>query len=332
MIGLPLVNALLGLMFAGAAWAAVADRRRPARWRAAAFWGLLAAVFLAGDLAGDTAVGLAVVALAGLAAVGLGRGAPVVAEAGAQVIAGPTASGEALPAAGVPQSRRGAWLFLPALAVPGVALAGSLGLKGLAWRGRPLVDPKQVTVVSLALGVGVALVLLAPLWRRRPAAPAVAAAGLLDQIGWAAVLPQALAALGAVFAAAGVGGAVGEVFGTWLPLGSPLAATAAYTLGMAAFTIVMGNAFAAFPVMVAAIGLPVLVGRFGADPAVVGALGMLSGFCGTLVSPLAANFNLVPVALLELEDRWAVIRVQAPTAAALLLVNTALLYLLAFPR
>ena len=330
MIGLPLVNALLGLLFAGAAWAAVAERGRPARGRAASFWGLLAAVFLAGDLAGDAAVGLAVVALAGLAAAGLGRGASVPAAAPASVDV-PEAQARLAPVPGASR-RGGAWLFLPALAVPLVALAGSLGLKEVTVGGRPLVDPKQVTVVSLALGVAVALLLMAPLWRRRPAAPVAAAAGLLDQIGWAAVLPQALAALGAVFAAAGVGRAVGDVFATWLPLGSPLAATVACTLGMAAFTVVMGNAFAAFPVMIAAVGLPVLVGRFGADPAVVGALGMLSGFCGTLVSPLAANFNVVPVALLELGDRWAVIRVQAPTAAALLLVNTALLDLLAFPR
>ena len=318
MIGLPLVHALLGLMFAGAAWTVAVDRRRPARARAAAFWALLALVFLAGDRMGAFAVGLAVVALAGLAAAGLGRSAPM-------------AAAEA-PVPSAPAGRSGALLFLPALAVPLVALGGSLTLKELTLGGRPLVDPKQVTVVSLALGVAVALLLLAPLVRPRPGAPMRAAAGLLDQIGWAAVLPQALAALGAVFAAAGVGRAVGEVFGAWLPLGSPAAAVAAYTVGMAAFTAVMGNAFAAFPVMTAAVGLPLLVGRFGGDPAVVGALGMLSGFCGTLVSPLAANFNIVPVALLELEDRWAVIRVQAPTAAALLVVNTALLYLLAFPR
>lgn len=30
---------------------------------------------------------------------------------------------------------------------------------------------------------------------------------------------------------------------------------------------------------------------------------MLSGFCGTLMTPMAANFNIVPAALLELSDR-----------------------------
>jgi uncharacterized membrane protein len=41
------------------------------------------------------------------------------------------------------------------------------------------------------------------------------------------------------------------------PLDSRLAAVAAYCLGMAGFTMIMGNAFAAFPVMTAGIGLPV---------------------------------------------------------------------------
>ena len=313
MIGLPLVYALIGLLFAGVAILSARDATNPRRWRNAGFWGLLAAVFLGGDLMGGLGAGAAVLVLTALAAFGLGRGEAV--------------APRPERAAGV-----GARLFLPALAVPVVALLGSLTLKSLSVAGRPLVDPKQVTVVSLALGVFVALALLWPMVRPRPAEPVDAARGLLDQVGWAAVLPQMLAALGAVFAAAGVGRAVGEVFGAWLPLTTPLAAVCAYTLGMAAFTVVMGNAFAAFPVMTAAVGLPLLVGRFGADPAVMGALGMLSGFCGTLVSPLAANFNIVPVALLDLPDRWAVIRAQAPTAAVLLIVNSALMYLLAFQR
>jgi len=43
---------------------------------------------------------------------------------------------------------------------------------------------------------------------------------------------------------------------------------------------------------------------------------------------MAANFNIVPAALLELPDKNAVIKVQAPTAIALLVVNIFLLYFL----
>jgi len=99
---------------------------------------------------------------------------------------------------------------------------------------------------------------------------------------------------------------------------------------MAGFTILMGNAFAAFPIMTAGIGLPLVVMQFGGDPVVVCAIGMLSGFCGTLMTPMAANFNLVPAALLELPDRYSVIRAQVPTALILLAANIALMALFAF--
>ena len=99
-----------------------------------------------------------------------------------------------------------------------------------------------------------------------------------------------------------------------------------FALGMAGFTMIMGNAFAAFPVMAAAVGVPLLIADHGGNPAVIGAVGMLAGFCGTLMTPMAANFNLVPAALLELKDPYGVIRAQIPTALALLLANIAILY------
>ncbi|MDP2116243.1 MAG: DUF979 family protein, partial [Brevundimonas sp.] len=58
------------------------------------------------------------------------------------------------------------------------------------------------------------------------------------------------------------------------------------------------------------------------------------GFCGTLTTPMAANFNVVPAALLDLPDREApfngVIRVQIPTAIMVLIANITLMYFLAF--
>jgi uncharacterized membrane protein len=57
---------------------------------------------------------------------------------------------------------------------------------------------------------------------------------------------------------------------------------------------------------------------------------MFSGYCGTLLTPMAANYNIVPAALLELPDRYGVIRAQIPTALMLLLVNILLLNLLMF--
>jgi uncharacterized membrane protein len=127
---------------------------------------------------------------------------------------------------------------------------------------------------------------------------------------------------------------VGEVVGTYaalaIPEGSLFIAVAMYAIGMALFTMIMGNAFAAFPVMTGAIGLPILIHGFGGDPAIICAIGMLAGFCGTLMTPMAANFNIVPAALLELKDRNGVIKAQVGTAIPLLAANLLLIYFLAF--
>jgi uncharacterized membrane protein len=187
-----------------------------------------------------------------------------------------------------------------------------------------------VTVISLAIATVVALTVGMLMLRPPLLAPIKEARRLLDTIGWAAVLPQMLAALGALFAIAGVGTAVSGLATRWLPLGTPFAAVITYSLGMAVFTMIMGNAFAAFPVMTAGIGLPLIVQRFGGDPTIMSAIGMLSGFCGTLMTPMAANFNIVPTALLELPDENAVIKVQIPTALLLLGANILLMNFFVF--
>jgi uncharacterized membrane protein len=144
------------------------------------------------------------------------------------------------------------------------------------------------------------------------------------------LLPMLLATLGSVFAATGVGDSVASLVALVIPVDDRLACLLAFALGMVLFTIVMGNAFAAFPVMMAGIGLPLLVLRHGANPAILGALGMLTGYCGTLLTPMAANYNIVPAVLLELRDTNAVIREQVPTALVLLLFNVVLMAMLVF--
>jgi uncharacterized membrane protein len=316
MIKVGFVYLLAGVMFAGFAAFSAFDRNNKKRLGNTLFWGLVAVSFLAGDRIGDLANGAVVVALALIAGFGLlGRGDP------------PSTS---------PAERRslaehfGGRLFVPALVLPAVIAVGVLVVKPMSLGGHPVMDPKQATLISLGvaaiLGVAAALVLL-----RQPAlSPFQEGRRIVDTVGWAVLLPQMLAALGVVFEHAGVGKAVGHVVTTYLPMDSRAAAVAVYCVGMAMFTAVMGNAFAAFPVLTAGVALPILVGRFGANPAVVASIGMLCGYCGTLVTPLAANFNLVPPALLEIPDRYAVIKAQAPTAAFMLIANTVLMYALAF--
>lgn len=311
MIGLAQVYILAGIGFAAFALLSVRDASNPRRLANAAFWGLLALSMLAGDRLGDFGNGLLVLALVALAGVGgLGRGGT----------AGDPAQRRA------EADRRGNRLFLLALVIPLTALAGTLGFKHLPG----LVDPKQVTLVSLGLGVVLALV-IGQIWLRpRVLVPLEEGRRLMDAVGWAAILPQMLASLGAVFALAGVGEVVGHLAAAVIPAGSRLGAVIAYGVGMAVFTMVMGNAFAAFPVIAAAIGLPLLVHQYHGDPAVIAAIGMLAGFCGTLMTPMAANFNVVPAALLDLKDRNAVVKAQIPTALPLLIVNIALIWILAF--
>ncbi len=152
---------------------------------------------------------------------------------------------------------------------------------------------------------------------------------LMDNVGTTSILPQLLAALGLIFTKAGVGDIVSYGVSHVVPESSKLIACVVYCLGMAIFTIIMGNGFAAFSVITVGIGVPFLI-QNGADPVIVGALGLTAGYCGTLLTPMAANFNIVPAALLETKDKYSIIKSQAPYAAVLLCVHIVLMYVFAF--
>jgi len=316
MITMTWLYALAGAMFAAFAILSLADRVNPRRLGNAAFWGLMAVSLLAGDWIGDFANGLLVLGLAGIAGFKLiGRSHP------------PTTSDEERERW---SARLGNRLFLPALIIPLTALVGTLAynytpIGGLGW-----IEPKRETYLFLALGVIIALATIF-VWLKPPAiAPLQEGRRLMDAIGWAAVLPQMLAALGVLFAAAGIGDIIGSLTRSIIPDGNVFLTIVVFGVGMAAFTMVMGNAFAAFPVMAAAIGVPLLIQGYHGDPAVIGAVGMLAGFCGTLMTPMAANFNLVPAALLELKDQYGVVKMQVATALPLFVLNLLIIYFAAF--
>ncbi len=312
MITLTWVYILAGAAFAAFALFNLADKSNSRRFGNAAFWGLMSASMWAGDWLGDFGNGmlvLALVAIAGFGGLGKTKG---------NEISDATKKQRA--------ARYGTGLFAVALIIPATALAGTLLFKEFP----AVFDVKQVTLISLALGVLLALGVGYVWLRAAPSLPLSQGRRLMDSVGWAAILPQMLASLGAVFAFAGVGDVVGGVVQQAIPEGSLFGAVIAYGLGMALFTMIMGNAFAAFPVMIAAIGMPLLIKQYHGDPAIICAIGMLAGFCGTLMTPMAANFNLVPAALLELKDENAVVKTQVATAVPLLIVNIALIYFLAF--
>ena len=224
----------------------------------------------------------------------------------------------------------GGRLFIAALVIPLATLVLVLAGPRLQIGTQMLIDPKHNSLIALGLACLIALIVACRITRSRPAQSVVEGRRLLDALGWAALLPMVLATLGSVFNATGVGDSISSLLGGVIATDSRLACVIAYGLGMVVFTIVMGNAFAAFPVITAGIGLPFLVIQHGADPAIVGALGMLTGYCGTLLTPMAANFNIVPAVLLELPDQYGVIRAQWPTAVVLMVCNIALMYWLLF--
>jgi uncharacterized membrane protein len=291
---------------------------------AAAFWGVLALVFIGGDAVAAAAArgemwparctGAALIVLGLLAASGRLRRDTV-----------PVDAAQAARRAASAQ-RLGHRLWLPALTIPLGTLLLSLLFPAFA-SGLGRLDRAQSTVLAFAVAC---LCALGFAWRLTRAPLRTVVEGttrLLDALSWAALLPMLLATLGGVFAATGVGETIARWVSVAIPIDSAAACVVAYALGMVAFTVILGNAFAAFPVLTAGIGLPLLIGRHHADPSALSALGMLTGYCGTLLTPMAANFNVVPAALLELSDPYAVIRAQWPIACGLFAFNLTLLYL-----
>jgi uncharacterized membrane protein len=305
---------------------AAAMDARLRRWSASAFWAVSATPFLFGDAILGAAqsgtrwpaqtMGIGLIALGILAA----RGKLRTQEDSPEEHAQRRESAQ----------RFGNRLFVPALAIPLATVALVLAAPYLRWDSTPLIDAAQTTLISL----GVACVIALLIGLRMTRAPFSQALGegrrLLDALGWAALLPMVLATLGSVFAATGVGDSIAAIVGAVISADNRAACLFAFALGMVALTVIMGNAFAAFPVMMAGVGLPLLVLRHHANPAALGAIGMLTGYCGTLLTPMAANFNIVPAVLLELPDQYGVIRAQWPTAVVLLAMNLVLMWTLVF--
>lgn len=188
--------------------------------------------------------------------------------------------------------------------------------------------PESSTTV---IGIGALLSLFVALLIFRPSREEVLDESnrMVQQVGTTSILPQLLAALGLIFVEAGVGDIVASLIRGIVPQGNIFLGVTAYVLGMMIFTMIMGNAFAAFTVITAGIGVPFVLAQ-GGDPVVVGALAMTAGYCGTLLTPMAGNFNVLPVALLEMKDEYGVIKAQIPIALMMAVIHILLMYFWAF--
>jgi len=307
---------LLGIVLLVIGGMIVLDREHPRRFTAGGFWILYALIFLIGDRLPPEVVGVLVILMA------------LIAGFGGVTAAKPKVLSEA--ARKLSAQRLGNKLFIPALTIPVITVVLTLSASHLVFGGMPLLELKNVTLIGFGIGCVIALAVACVMTRDTVGQSLKEARRLVDALSWAAVLPQMLGMLGLVFSDAGVGKAVAHLTIAYVNLDYRLVAVAVYCIGMALFTMVMGNGFAAFPVMTGGVGVPILVGVFHGNPAVMVAIGMFSGYCGTLMTPMAANFNMVPVALLELPDKNAVIKVQVPTALTLLVINIFLLNFLMF--
>lgn len=278
------------------------DKNHKTRFGTATFWGLLAVIFIFGKLIPPAIVGVLIVIIGILSAF-------------KQVNIGTLKQLDET-FARIKAEKLGVKIFIPSLLIAFIALiiAQFTSISGTA---------------AIGISAVIALIVTFIVTKASPNELLDDSNRMLQSIGATAILPQLLASLGAVFTAAGVGDIISNFISGVIPEGNIIVGITAYCVGMAIFTMIMGNAFAAFSVITVGVGAPFVFAQ-GGNPIVASALAMTAGFCGTLLSPMAANFNVLPAALLETKDQNIVIKSQVKFAVLLLLIHIPLMYFLAF--
>ena len=181
-----------------------------------------------------------------------------------------------------------------------------------------LINWWQAPLIGLSVGVVVAMIILRKFDAENKTSVFIGdSERFLSLIGPLCMLPMLLASLGAIFTAAGVGQVIANLVGPIIPYGNVNVAIIVFAISMVLFTMIMGNAFAAITVITIGIGYPFVL-AFGANPVVIGMLALTCGYCGTLMTPMAANFNIVPVALLDMKSKFNAIKHQFYIAIPLL--------------
>jgi uncharacterized membrane protein len=293
---------IIGLIFISNGVKAFKDNTVKKHVTTGLFWTIMGLIFMVGPYVPSAVVGFAVVGCAVITAIG------GVVETHNDV---PTKEETRANA-----DKIGYKVFIPALILAFVSV---------------LLSYFGIVSANNSIGVSAVCGVIAVLSITKAPAKAVVTEGnrLLDNMGAVAFLPQILSALGALFTAAGVGEVISGAVAGLVPEGAHFVACAVYCIGMALFTMIMGNGFAAFSVITVGVGIPFLITQ-GANPAVVGALGLTAGYCGTLMTPMAANFNIMPAALLETKSKYSIIKAQIPVALCLLAAHIVLMYFWAF--
>ena len=293
---------MIGLYMATTMVFTLKDKNHKTRIGTALFWGIVSAIFIFGKLLPPAVVGTLIIVIAILSAL-------------KQINIG-TLKQLDTTFAQLKADKLGLKIFIPSLAIAFVAMAIAQ-------------FTKLSGTVAIGIAAVVALLLTFAFTKAKPIEYIEDSNRMFQSVGVFAILPQLLASLGALFTAAGVGDVISNIISGVIPDGNRLAGVIAYCVGMALFTAIMGNGFAAFSVITVGIGVPFVFAQ-GGDPIVCSALALTAGFCGTLLTPMAANFNMLPAVLLEMKDKNLVIKAQAPFAIALLTIHIFLMYFLGF--
>lgn len=325
-----LFYALCGLVSFDAAYRAT--KNEEARLGTSLFWFLLGVIFMFGKIIPPVGVGVLLIVMGCLTALKQVK-------IGSFVEATPQFRQQA-------SQKIGNKIFIPAVAIGIMALILSfiqydgngiyfvfrtIQIKLISFTSNSTINMTALNgAVMTGLACLVALLLGIIICRPKMSETRADTSRLLMQVGAACLLPQLLGALGSVFSSAGVGDVISSMISSVIPAGNPVIGVIVYVLGMVIFTMIMGNAFAAFTVITIGIGYPFVIAQ-GGNPAVIGALGMTAGYCGTLLTPMAANFNIVPCAVLETKDqKWAVIKEQLPMSLIMIVIHIILMLVLGF--
>lgn len=278
------------------------DENHKTRIGTALFWGILSVVFMFGDYIPTKIVGVLVIVIAVLSAT-------------KQINIGTLKQLDETFTT-LKAEKLGLKIFIPSLSIAIIAMliASFTSFPG---------------TVAIGISSTITLILTFIITKAKPKELLEDSNRMYQSMGSFVILPQLLASLGVLFTAAGVGDKISAIISGVIPTGNVLVGVIAYCVGMAVFTAIMGNAFAAFSVITVGVGLPFVFAQ-GGDPVVCSVLALTAGYCGTLLTPMAANFNILPAALLELKDKNAVIKAQAPIAIILLVTHIFLMYTLGF--
>jgi uncharacterized membrane protein len=302
------VYVLTGLVLWVFAAMTLSDRANKRRFGSALFWAILGAIFVFGGALPHWFTGLLVlvmVAIDGTGGVSRGQyNESTKAEQGEHA------------------SRVGDRIFLPVLLIPLVTFGFAIAFRFLG------LDVNRGALVGL--GFGGLSAMAACLWITREKTRVMMNEGrrLNDAMGAVNILPQLLASLGVIFTAAKVGDLIASGIHHIIPGDDLFFLVLANCLGMALFTIVMGNSFAAFPVIATGVLAPLIIKPFGVSPEMVAIITLTAGSSGTLITPMAANFNIVPTALLNMRDQYGVIKFQLPFALTIWSLHVILMWLM----